>query len=283
MKRIERNPWDIPEWHSIGREADLVCHLIGSGATALGRANYADRVGEYYTAFFGLSIGFERLMKLILVADYAIANEGKMPVEQVIRKFGHNLLELSKAADEVSKRHGLKLVYARPTSEISSKIIECLDDFADANRGRYANFGALGDPNLGSEEPIKKWWSNVAEAVLRENYYGKSVQQQVEGRAKAADTLLSPLTMVRHINETGDAMQDVYSSSVRTGQSEIVQRYGRYHALTLARWLADIFGKLSTLACYTHNIGAFFGASEHFQSYTVDDSFLKTRKRWPLS
>ena len=38
-----KNLWDIPEWHAIGREAALVRHLVGSGVTALGRANYADQ------------------------------------------------------------------------------------------------------------------------------------------------------------------------------------------------------------------------------------------------
>ncbi len=28
-----KNPWEIPEWHSIGKEASLIRHLIGSGAT----------------------------------------------------------------------------------------------------------------------------------------------------------------------------------------------------------------------------------------------------------
>jgi len=56
-----QNPWDIPEWHALGREAALVRHLVGSGATVLGKANYADQMGEYYTAFFGLSVGLERL------------------------------------------------------------------------------------------------------------------------------------------------------------------------------------------------------------------------------
>jgi hypothetical protein len=74
-----KNPWDIPKWHALGREAALVRHLVGSGASALGKANYADQMGEYYTAFFGLSIGLERLSKLILVADFAITNDGKMP------------------------------------------------------------------------------------------------------------------------------------------------------------------------------------------------------------
>jgi hypothetical protein len=75
--RGQPNPSDIPEWHALRREATLVRQLVGAGVTALGRANYADKKGDYYTAFFGLSIGLERLVKLILVADYAISNSGR--------------------------------------------------------------------------------------------------------------------------------------------------------------------------------------------------------------
>ena len=160
------NPWDIPEWHSISREAALVRHLIGSGVTSLGKANYADKEGEYYTAFFGLSIGLERLAKLILVADYAISNHGQMPAEQVIRSFGHKLVSLLNTVGDVSAKHSLRLNYPRPTAQISTAIVECLDAFADAKRGRYANFAALGDPNLGQEEPIRKWWGNGRQTYL---------------------------------------------------------------------------------------------------------------------
>lgn len=277
------NPWEILEWHSIGREAALVRHLIGSGATALGRANYADKIGEYYTAFFGLSVGLERLAKLILVADYSISNKGQMPSERVVRKFGHNLVDLMDAADASATNHALKIRYARPTAPISTKIIECLDAFADAGRGRYANFAALGDPNLGQEEPIRKWWGEVAELILKEYYYGKPIQAQVEGRASVIDTLLAPVSMVLHINEAGDAMRDVRTSSIRTGQTDLVQRHGRYFVLTVARWLSEVFSALSQSACYAHDIDAFFGANEYFHTYTVEDQFLKTRKIWPLS
>lgn len=164
---------------------------------------------------------------------------------------------------------------------ICSKIVECLDSFADARRGRYANFAALGDPYLGTEEPIQKWWGDVAEMILRRHYYGKTAQQRVESRARQIDALMSPITMVRHTNESGDLMHDVFSASVRTGQTEIVQRYGRYYALVVIRWLSDVFREIADLACYTNRIDAFFGASEYVQTYTVDNSFLRTRKVWP--
>jgi hypothetical protein len=278
----DKNPWEIPEWHAIGREASLVRHLVGSGATALGRANYADQIGEYYTAFFGLSVGFERLAKLILVVDYSVSNGGSMPEEKIVRKFGHNLVDLMAASDGVATKYNLKLEYERPKTTITTQIVECLNAFADARRGRYANFGSLGDPNLSAEEPIGKWWDIVAESILQEHYHGKSAQTRVETQARMVDALMSPYAMVLHINETGDVMQDVLSASVRTGQTAIVQRLGRYYALTVARWLSEVFYSLASSACYTHGIDAFFGAWEYLQTYMVDDRFLKTRKVWPL-
>lgn len=279
---MRRNPWKVPEWHALGREASLVRHLIGSGATAIGRANYADKMGEYYTAFFGLSVGLERLSKLILVAHYCIENEGKMPNEQVVRKFGHKLIDLTREVENISEKMQLSLEYSRPTQEIPQKILECLDSFADARRGRYANFASLENPNLTNNEPINKWWGEVAECILKKHYYGKVTQRRVESSAELTDAIMSPFTMVMHTNESGNTMLDVKSATIRTSQNAIVQKWGRYHSLSIARWLAIVLSKLSHVACYEHGIDGFCGLDEYFYSYTVDDTFLKTRKVWPL-
>lgn len=279
---MSRNPWEIPEWHALGREASLVRHLIGSGATAIGRANYADKMGEYYTAFFGLSVGFERLSKLILVAHHAIENRGRISNGQVLRKFGHKLIDLANEVENISEKMQLSLSFSRPTQEISQKILECLDSFADSRRGRYANFASLDNPNLTDEEPISKWWGEVAECILEKHYYGTNAQKRVEGNAALIDARISPFTMVIHTNEGGDTMLDVKSAAIRTGQNVIVQKWGRYHSLAIARWLASVLSELSHIACHEHGIEGFYGLSEYFQSYTVDDSFLKTRKVWPI-
>lgn len=270
-----KNPWDIPEWHAIRREATLVRHLVGSGVTALGRASFADKFGEYYTAFFGLSVGLERLCKLALVADHAISHNGRMPEESVVRRFRHKLVDLTDAVDAVAQNHKLTLKYPRPLTAISVKIIECLDAFADASRGRYANFAAIGDPKLGQEEPIRKWWGDVAELILEERYFGKHAQERVEDAARVVDTLLSPATVL-YFNETGETMQDILSSSIRAQQTAIVQEYGRYYALTVVRWLADVFLHLSDLT----NSSAFFGMLDFFHIYIVDDKLLRTRRVW---
>ena len=177
---------------------------------------------------------------------------------------------------------GLKLDYMRPSSGISVAMIRFLDGFADAGRGRYANFAALGNPNLGREEPIRKWWEEVAKLILEEHYYGKTVQEKVEGRARLADELMSPVSVILYFDEEQQVMRDVRSAFIRSGQTELVQRYGRFYALTVIRWLSDIFSELSRLAADVHDIRAFYGVWEHFDTYRVDSAFLKNRKVWPL-
>ncbi len=279
----ERNPLKNPDWYSIGREIALVRHLIGSGVTALGHANYADQVGQYYIAFFNLSIGLERLAKLVLVADYAISNGGKMPEQKIVRQFGHRLGELFGLASGIAEKHLLKLHYNNPVNAISQKITKILDSFADARRGRYANFASLGDPSLGKEEPIGKWWNSVAELILKHHYYGSETQHRVEAKARLVDSQFSSIAIVLHTNENGDMMRDILSASIRSGQTEVVQKYGRYYTLLLVRWLSDVFCEISKAACYKSGCDAFFGAWECVQSYVIEDSFLKRRKVWPLS
>lgn len=277
------NPWDAPGWLALHRESSLVQQLVGSGATALGRANYADKKGEYYNAFFGLSLGIERLAKLVLVIDHAIDAEGQLPGQAVIRAYGHKLIKLLDDVDTLCVRRSLQPDYARPTDNISNSIVACLDAFADAKRGRYANFQALGDPNFESEfEPIRKWWMEVAERILQKHYANTTKERRVNSNAELSHALLSDVSSVHYFNETGDVMQDVRTASVRTGQTEIVQKFGRYYALQIVRWLACAHRAISDLASHDMGLDAFYGHSEYFDTYRVDDNFLKTRKVWPL-
>ena len=281
---MTKDPWNTPGWIALRRESQLVRHLLGSGVTALGRANYADQAGEYYTAFFGLSVGIERLAKLILVAHYALSNQGSLPPQSKIKKYGHNIQNLITLVNEVSENHSIKLEYSKPITIFSEKIVECLDAFADASRGRYANLASLGDPNIEEQfEPIKKWWAEVAELILQEHYYGKIVQTRVESDANIVDAMSKSFFTVFYFDEFGKVMRDVLTASVRTEQTKYVQKYGRYYALTVIRWMSDIFCELCKTACYKFHMAEFFGHHEFFSTYTVQDSFLKNKKVWPLN
>jgi hypothetical protein len=267
----------------LARECSLIKQLLGSGVTALGKASYADGEGNYYVAFFGISVGMERLAKLILVADYALTHSGNLPQEKEIKKFGHHIADLLERVDKISKTRALSLSYPRPVDEISKSIVVCLDSFADAGRGRYANFQAIGDPNFSKQfEPISNWWRSVAEPILTRHYRGSARELKVNKNAELAERLMGSVSLVLHRNETGEIMQDVRTASARTGQTYVVQRYARYYTLRLIRWMADVFSCLSRDGGYKHGLEVLFGHYEHFFTFVVEDEFLRTRKVWPL-
>ena len=275
------NPSYTPEWWFVRGEAMLIRHVIGAGATAIGYANYADKKGEYYRAFFELSIGLERFAKLIIVINYALSNRGMMPNEKLVHRFGHNINDLLNTVEEIEQTRTLELCYSRPKDNIAVAIVENLDAFADAKRGRYANFAAMGSPSNDENEPIKKWWEEVAVLVLNERYYGKPVQQKIESNARILGDLLSEIAVVHHTSETREHITDAETALLRNRQSDLVQKWARYHILTIIRWLAEVHRKLSLLATDA-GLHAFFGSWEFFDCYRVDDKLLKTRKVWPL-
>lgn len=278
-----RNPLELHEWHSLRREATLVSQLIGVGATAIGQASYASGLGNYYTAFFSLSVGIERLAKLVLVADHILENNGQSPQQAAVKAYGHNLEKLADAAYLVSTKRELKLEYQRPTDAVSVAVFNCLDGFANASKGRYANFSALGNPSYNAaDEPVAKWWREVVEPILAKHYRGKRAESGVKTRAQIIDALIGDKTSVLHFDEGENKMSDVATASERTGQTVYAQKYGRFYTLSIARWLMEVFSEMTRTSGYQSGFEALFGHYEFFGTYLNDDSFLLTRKRWPL-
>lgn len=278
------DPFTIPEWKALHREASLVSQILGSGATALGRASYGSGFGEYYTAFFGLSIGIERLAKLILVADYALDNGGALPGQAVVRKYGHRLKDLISKVDQIATKRGISVPYLLPNDPICAAVIDCLDAFSDASKGRYANFEAIGNPHFNAaDEPVNKWWTEVVEPILDKHYRGKRAEDGVKQRAAIINSMIGDITSVLHTNETGTVMSDLTTASERTGQTKWAQKYGRFYTLSVVRWLSHIFDEMTHTAGYQPGLDSLFGHYEFFQTYMVDDDFLLTRKVWPLT
>jgi hypothetical protein len=94
VRTYSNDPLTLPKWHALGREAELAAEQIANGITALGRASHAQK-GRYNQAFFGLSVGIERLAKIIFVADYATQHDGDFPTDNILRsQFGHEIVKL---------------------------------------------------------------------------------------------------------------------------------------------------------------------------------------------
>jgi hypothetical protein len=274
----------MPEWQALHRESMLVRGLLCSAANAVSRAAYADKLGEYYTAFFGFSLGLERLAKLCVVTDYALEHEGNLPPPSLLSAHGHQVAALLHEVQNILTKNGLKPHHHYPGLAICEGIIRCLDAFADAKQGRYANFDALGNPNFTpAAEPVSKWWTDVARPILAAHFQGTKAQERAAARAAAAQAMLGHISLVAYTNEGGERMTDLQSAAYRTAENEIVQKYGRYYSLLLVRWLASSFKALALRAALEEQMIAFFGHWELFYTFTTEDRFLRERRTWPLS
>ena len=65
-------------FNALNKEAQFTREMLGSGATQIGKANYATK-GVYFQAFTSLSTGLERIGKLCLMIDHSIDHNGRFP------------------------------------------------------------------------------------------------------------------------------------------------------------------------------------------------------------
>jgi hypothetical protein len=118
------------QWRAMQREAQLAAEHAAHGVTVLGRANHA-QTGLYTQAFFGLSIGLERMGKLSFLADHAIRSDGVFPTDQDLRKIGHDLASLLAKCEAIGAGLSQNQEYmARPSDAIHRGIEDVVSLFA---------------------------------------------------------------------------------------------------------------------------------------------------------
>lgn len=137
----------------LANEADLTRAMLVSGLNSLRRAKISLK-GEYYQAFFSLSIGFERMLKVIYIRDYRAKHNGDFPEGEDLKKLSHNLIKLW---DEVGMN---KL------ERIHKEILEFLDAFA--GYARYYNIDIMGNRGGKNQQKgdILERWSHIQKKIL---------------------------------------------------------------------------------------------------------------------
>lgn len=273
------DPWDYPEWHGFHREASLAAGLVCAGVNSLGRANYAD-LGDYYVALFGLSNGIERLGKLIWVVDFR-TSQGRSPTDTELRELGHKLPKIVNAVRDIDRKAALELKYPFPDDDMTDAVLDALTMFADASRGRYANFKTIGGASS-PHDPVIYWWSHVVEPILAAHFHGTARQDRAERDAALVEALIGERSIVLHLDESGQRISDVRRGSYRSSENELAQTYGRFYTLRLVRWMSEVFAELTVPVSGPTGDPALFGHHEILRTFVAPDKYLRTRKRWPI-
>lgn len=224
-----------PDEQLINKEASLAATSLGNGLTYLRKTSFAGK-GYYYQAFFSLSTGVERLIKLILIQDYRL-KYNKFPDNKYIKKYSHNLNDLFDKAKELAKDYSVQNELQEINrDDIFTKIIESLSAFA--NSTRYYNLDTLTNSNKQQIDPLVSW-SEVTDEIAKRHFKNKS-NNALEEFAKD----VSEVSIVFHSDEKGNPITNFEDYFTISRIAEVTQKYSVLYTGIIIRFLAKLFRKI---------------------------------------
>lgn len=254
----------------LSRECALAALSIGQGLTLIRKYDFVKH-GYGTQAFFMLSIGIERLLKIIFIYDYRRKNNNKFPDNAVLRNAGHNIKSLYAAAmsiaDEIAKPELYLMLKEDPIFDL---IIGFLTDFA--NTSRYYNLDTLTGSSNKTDEPLRAWNNTINKIIVERHYKHNTKKAQAISKISEA---VSDIFIVSFDNENGkevNNIKDFYQEGMTVG---VKQKYSMFYIYRIVRFLSTLIWHLDK------NYPPF--VSEYFTIFrNGDDSYIKRCKTWNL-
>lgn len=139
----------------LAQEAHLTKNTILSGFDLLLKANfYQDRDGYFYSAFFHLSIGMERILKLALVTNHMLTNDYKTPTVNQLKGFGHNVQKLYGECQKLMPLYRNPQAQLPTLTDCDSELIAFFTEYGV--QSRYFNLNELSEAKM-ERSPLYKW------------------------------------------------------------------------------------------------------------------------------
>ena len=152
------------------QEGSLVHSCLCAGFTTLRSAD-PGRKGTYYSAFFQLSIGIERLMKLVFIIERMASSNLVPPPRSSLKELGHNLTSTWQNLRELRPE-----IPELEAGSIESELLTFLSDFARSTR--YFNLDAL-SRGTSATDPLASY-NTLFVRVLQEDVRPQRLQRTVD-------------------------------------------------------------------------------------------------------
>lgn len=237
-------------------EGSLTLTTLIEGLDALKNANIYQK-GLFYQAFFSLSTGIERLLKLICIYKYKEEN-GKLPTNAILKDKGHSIYKM---VEEILPNI-LK-------DELIRNIMQFMNDFAEGSR--YYNLDSLTNGSKKYNDPLKEWYKIETQIM---EYYNikieKSPNQQV---------LSQMLNQIMDIQYVGLNGKNINSSSTlidEVNNREKIQSYGVYAMYMIIKEIADDLRNIELKNNFYPCLREFF---DYFTG-SVEKKEILRRKNW---
>jgi len=228
------------KFNIINRETGIIAELLTSGLEAI-RKIYKSQA-YYYQSFYAISMGLERLMKLIL----HIEQPTKRPFE-----LGHKLGDLAKA-----------LNISFPNNSIENEILSFLADFSKGDRYTIVDFLHHGDSNRLAKEPIICFYKTILSRILVAHPTKKAI----------IFPNLDDFGFVLSIKEDLTEIQNFNDWMIH---NQTIEHASKYSAMYMSRLLRPFIDRLES---HEGNPNPHF--SEFFRYLPSDDDYYISRKTY---
>ncbi len=270
-------------WFLLEQEGLLAQACLCNGLTALRRANLGDKKGLFYSAFFELSIGFERTLKLVLILDHMARNQLVPPDGKAVEDYGHKLRVLFDVTKTVCATHGVTALDAFQPDSLPIVILGFLDVFAHPG-GRYSNINKLtGHKHQAMADPIVQW-GDIVNRIMREHATRNDRQRAVMNGDVASAAFGDAAACL--ISDMDQRQLDITRLFARASELDAADRHAIYALVTLIAALREVIDSLCGSAWEASSAGR-SGMSyvpdmkEFFHFAWADRQYVMRKRRWP--
>jgi hypothetical protein len=265
---------------ALSSEAEIAAELVLSGVTVLGKVG-PGQLGYFGQAMFSLSVGFERLGKLIYVVKHYNDNEGRFPTDQALKdNFGHDIRRLYDYSISIAPEFlSGSLLENLPNSAIHLGVIDTLASFAKTTR--FYNLNVLSNASSSQVQPALAWYTNVTKPIL-DKHYPAWRRRAETGRAQDMGTLLDRFTSTIVNGLDGSSITSSGDLMLATAESRFAQKWTKMYVMQLAKIMTILLGSFSHVAMNAgrHEDIPYF--SDFFPLFNQPDEYFRNRKNWSI-
>lgn len=254
----------------LSRESALASLSLSNGLELIRKYDFVKH-GYATQAFFMLSIGLERLLKLIVIYNYRRLNQNVFPENAVLKKAGHNIKKLLNEAKKIAYDLGKSDLFETLESDpIYTLIVDFLTDFA--HKARYYNLDILTGNENSTDEPLRYWEKEINSLIVERHYIENPRKREA---IKELTARLEDITIVAFNNERGDDISSMQQFYLEGMTVETKQKYSMLYCYNLIRFPATLIWYLDKEYCPF--------ISEYFSDFRItDEKYILSRKTWGL-
>lgn len=227
----------------LNRESFLISSLISNGLHDFRNISKGD--GYYYQGFYSISIGLERLLKLIILTK---------ETNKEVRKFNHNIKEIF-----------LELNISFDKYSIEQAIIDFLNDFSSKDRYTIPDMINSRDLSQLKKEPVMSFYNRVLIKIIRIH--------------KPRKVFVPPDCPQIHVFHTVENFSEITDLQDLVNRHQLIEYASKYLVMYTGRILQLLLDELYKTEGPEYSNPYF---NEHFVYLHQDDSYFKSRKTYKL-